>query len=206
MKFFLLFLICFIILQSSNSYLMNNRIKINNSLSTSLATKSISKNRLNLFNNIFRNNNNNGGEKETPNNSGGLFNNMGNMLENLKKAQEIAKQAENIQQDLQHTNISGSNRDNNINVKVSGTQSPVSVEISKDFLNNLLSKYNLNLSSSDNDLEKNKDSLLNDLNSSLLEAMIDAHIKTKSFVINKMSEVYSNAGIELPKDAFGKSF
>ena len=107
---------------------------------------------------------------------GGLFGGMGNMMDAMKKAQDMAKQAETINKELSETVVVGQDPNGLVVAQFNGIGSPISMRIGEGF----------------------KDMSAEDLSLACSQAMADGHKRAQATMMNRMSQMYADAGVPVP--------
>ena len=107
---------------------------------------------------------------------GGMFGGMGNMMDAMKKAQDMAKQAETINKELSETVVVGQDSKGLVVAQFNGIGSPISMRIGEGF----------------------KDMSSEDLSLACTEAMADGHKRAQATMMNRMSQMYADAGVPVP--------
>lgn len=107
---------------------------------------------------------------------GGMFGGMGNLMDSMKKAQEIAKQAEVVNKELMDTVIMGQDPSGAVFATFNGLGVPVGLKISDSIMEQGAEAVSL----------------------ASTQAMVDAHKKSQNAMMEKMSALYSGAGVPMP--------
>ena len=110
---------------------------------------------------------------------GGLFGGMGNMMDAMKKAQDMAKQAETINKELSETVVVGQDPNGLVVAQFNGIGSPISMRIGEGF----------------------KGMSAEDLSLACSQAMTDGHKRAQATMMNRMSQMYADAGVPAPPGA-----
>eukprot|EP01031_Cornospumella_fuschlensis_P035864 gene35864-43501_t len=123
------------------------------------------------------------GSPEPPKNNapakkdGGLFGGMGNMMEAMKKAQEVAKQAETLNKELAETVMTGQDPTGQAVAQFTGLGVPVGVKLSEGLVAQGAEAASIAVS----------------------QAVIDAHTKVQTMMVQRMQQLYGQAGVPLQK-------
>jgi len=102
--------------------------------------------------------------------------NFGQLTEAFKKAQQIQQNAQKLQEELEVTEIEGSNNDNRVKIWISGNQKPLRVEIDQSLLSE----------------EKTI------IEEAMLEAMQSAHEISTTEMKNRMEDLTGGFKLNLP--------
>ena len=105
-----------------------------------------------------------------------MFGGMGNLMDSMKKAQEIAKQAEVVNKELMDTVIMGQDPSGAVFATFNGLGVPVGLKISDSIMEQGAEAVSL----------------------ASTQAMVDAHKKSQNAMMEKMSALYSGAGVPMP--------
>lgn len=107
---------------------------------------------------------------------GGMFGGMGNLMESMKKAQEIAKQAEVVNKELSETSVVGNDPSGQVFATFNGLGVPVGLKLSDAVLGQGSEAASL----------------------AATQALLDGHAKSQQVMMQKMQQLYGNAGIAPP--------